>query len=67
MQQWHNDFAVSLGELVGYSFTATGKMSTHLYVTQGFHLYIRYTGARENLLREALVMEEVEIRRASFL
>lgn len=60
-QTRHNEFVVKNGLSPGYFFTATGEVGTHLYVPPGSRLFVHYSTARKNLLKEAFVMEAVEI------
>lgn len=56
----HSDFAVRDKESSRPFCNATGKVSSHLYVTPGSHLYVHYSAGRKKLLREAFVMKELE-------
>lgn len=60
-QAEQDSFVVKGGESLRYLFTTTVEVIAYLYVTPELHLYVHYTGVRKKLLREAFLMEEVEI------
>lgn len=60
-QTGQNDLLVRDGELPGYFFIATGKSSAHLYVAPGSYLFVHYSAAQKQLLREACVTEAAYI------
>lgn len=60
-QTGRNYFFVRDDESPGYFFTATTEVSAHLLVTWGSHLYVNYSSAQKKLVKNAFLIEEVNI------
>lgn len=61
VQTEHNNFGVRDVVSPGHLIAATGKLSAHLQVTPGLHLYVHYCSPQKELLRKAFVMEAMEV------